>query len=235
MSTTTTLIVQGHGYTYKATVNDDVIVSGTFAPDEAGLHAHPLSSCLLDGQNTIRIGGTPAREGASIHVVLGTAQVGGQPRALIEQAFTESFGVSTTLDLAPGDGLLRQEPPLGADPQQAQELVMELHEAVRQGDAARITALLHPVAQFWSLRDETEPSWDASDYYAHLRAFVEDPTYQLRPLKTLDFQAVAGGRLHVPLQGDASAITFEHVDEPQSAFEFQVAVGHSPAGWAFVR
>lgn len=235
VSTTTTLIVHGQGYTYKATVNDEVVVSGEFGADEAGLHAHPLSPCLLEGENIIRVGGTPAKEGASLQVVLGTGQVGGQPRALIEETFAESFGVSATLDLAVGDGLPRQEPPLGADPRQAQELVMELHDAIHQRDAARITALLQPVAQFWSLRDNTEPSWEASDYFKHLRAFVDDSSYRVRPLKTLDFRAVAGGRLQVPLQDDASAITFEHALEPQSAFEFQVAVAPSPDGWTFVR
>ncbi len=235
MSTTTTLIVQGHGFAYKATVNDEVVVAGEFGPDEAGLHAHPLSACLLDGENILRIGGTPAKAGASLHVVLGTGQVGGKPRALIEQTFTQSFGVSATLDLAPGDGLPRQQASLGADPKHAQDLVMELHDAVNQRDAARITTLLQPVSQFWSLRDETEPSWDASDYFKHLRAFVDDPSYQVRPLKTLDFRAVAGGRLQVALQDEASAITFEHVDDPQSAFELQVAVAPSPGGWAFVR
>ncbi|MCR9161268.1 MAG: hypothetical protein ACE37F_12595 [Nannocystaceae bacterium] len=234
MTTTTTLIVQGHAYAYKATVNDEVVVEDAFEPDEAGVHVHPLSSILLEGENVIRVGGTPSDPGAQIHIVLGTQQVGSQPRALLENTFSESFGVSTSLELGAGDGLPRAAA-LGADPQHAKGPVMDLHQAVANGDVATITTLLAPVAQFWSTRDETEPSWDHSDYYRHLRSVMSDPGYRLRPLKSLEFASAAGGRLIVPLQGKTSALTFEHRDHSEASVQFQVALAPSPTGWVFLR
>ncbi len=234
MTTTTTLIVQGSAYTYKATVNDEVVVEDAFEPGEAGLHVHPLSSILLEGENQIRVGGTPSDPAARAHIVLGTKQVGSQPRALLENTFTESFGVSTTLDLAAGDGLPRAAA-LGADPQHATGPVMDLHQAMAEHDVATITGLLAPVADFWSSRDETEPSWDQSDYYRHLRSLLDDPDYRLRPLENLDFAHAAGGRLIVPLQGKMSAFTFEQREHPEAAVQFQVALAPSPSGWIFLR
>ncbi|MEM6294032.1 MAG: hypothetical protein AAGA54_22330 [Myxococcota bacterium] len=234
MTTTTTLIVQGSGYAYKATVNDEVAAEGVFEPGEAGVHVHPLSSILLEGENEIRVGGTPSTAGAQVHVVLGTRQVGDQPRALLENTFEESFGVSVSLALGPGDGLSRATA-LGADPQHARGPVMDLHQAMANHDISTITALLGPVAQFWSSRDETEPSWEQSDYYRHLRSLLEDPDYQLRPLNSLDFASIAGGRLLVPMQGKTSALTFEHRSHPEGAVQFQVALAPSSDGWRFLR
>lgn len=234
MTTTTTLIVQGSAYTYKATVNDEVVVEDAFEPGEAGVHVHPLSSILLEGENQIRVGGTPSEPGARVHVVLGTKQVGSQPRALLENSFEDSFGVSTTLDLAAGDGLPRAAT-LGADPHHAVGPVMDLHQAMADHDVATITALLAPVAEFWSSRDETEPSWDHGDYYRHLRSLLDDPDYRLRPLTNLDLVPAAGGRLAVPMQGKTAALTFEHRDHPEAAVQFQVALAPSPEGWVFLR
>lgn len=234
MTTTTTLIVQGHAFSYKATVNDEVVVEATFEPDEAGLHVHPLSSILLDGPNTIRVGGTPAEPDAQLHLVLASKQLGGQPRALLENTVTESFGVSTSLDLAPGDGLPRAAA-LGANTQHAKGVVMDLHQAAEQHDAPKLAELLRHAAEFWSRRDGTEPTWEGSDYLGHLKRAIEDANYRLRPLTDLAFSPAAGGRLQIPLQGACSALTFEHAEHPEATFEFQVALAPTPDGWVVVR
>jgi len=234
MTTTTTLIVQGHAYAYTATVNDEVVVESSFDPGETGIHVHPLSSILIEGANTIRVGGTPGDQAAQLQVVLGTKQVGSQPRALLEETLTESFGISTTIELLPGDGL-PPEMPVGTDLSYAKGPVMDLHEALHARDVPAIERLLRPAAQFWSVRDGTEPTWAASDYLRHLRNFVDDDTYILRPLQSLEFRAAAGRRIQVPIQAGVSAITFEHREHPEASFEFQVALAPSVERWRFVR
>ena len=234
MTTTTTLIVQGNAYTYKATINDEVVVESGFEPEEAGLHVHPLTSILLEGSNRIRIGGTPAGPGAELHLVLATKQLESQPRALLENTMTESFGISASLDLASGDGLPRVIA-LGADTQHAKGVVMDLHQAAEQRDATKLTKMLRHVAEFWSQRDGTGATWDESDYLRHLRRVIDDPNYLVRPLQSLTFSPAAGGRLQVPMQGSHSALTFEHTGDPEAIFEFQVALTPTPDGWVFIR
>jgi hypothetical protein len=236
VTTHATLIVQGSGFSYRVFLNDDdsPALSDSIDPGAPALRVHPLASLLLDGENTFKVGGTPTAPGGELQLVLGTEQVGDSARALVEGVFTESFGATATLDIAPGDGLPRQLP-TGLDIAFAQGPVQDLFAALESGDASTIERLLLPVAQFWDSRDETGTGWEESGYLRHLRLHVEDPDYALRPLNNLSFVPAAGGRLQVPMQGDASAFVFQHREDPDALFEFQFGLAPTPDGWVFLR